>query len=370
MGTSEQPTVVYLFGAGATQACVEALDSPYGILMRDLNEELTKRLGALVRDGPYSDHRGLQTLVNSVIDEDTDIEHLITFLDDSPSALHREFADMVRDVFEEVLRNRLRQIDTDLEGTPANLYTALFDMYNIEGFPEVLGGCLTLNYDLYIEEAIAHFDDRDVSYGIELDQKSSDHGNIELIKLHGSFGWEDAWPVRRADAEHPLWIPPGIQKAKEIYPFNLLWGRARELLDCDVLRVVGCQLGPNDWDLISLLFTTRHVNEKRGPYQVEMIDAPHQAFHVQDDFPYLDVRSILEVEPIGSQLIGELSGGKPKTLDDFEPEKRQEFLSSIGSKNWFLLWLKHKAEAIYTDPEIDTIDTDLGAIQALLEGRL
>jgi hypothetical protein len=67
-----------------------------------------------------------------------------------------------------------------------------------------------------------------------------------------------------------LWIPPSIEKVKDRYPFNLLWGKAFELLlNCDVLRIVGCNLSQNDWGLISLLFNTQL--EPGGVYEIELI---------------------------------------------------------------------------------------------------
>src|SRR5207249_3124295 len=124
-------------------------------------------------------------------------------------------------------------------------------------FNEELGGILTINYDEYIEQAIQSFQDQSVDFGIDVRGNERKRNSIRLLKLHGSFGWEDAWPiVVKGGATKLCWIPPGIQKARDRYPFDVLWGLAREMLDCDVLRIVGCRLSPNDWDLISLLFST------------------------------------------------------------------------------------------------------------------
>ena len=105
-------------------------------------------------------------------------------------------------------------------------------------------------------------------YGINVVGHSTTERPLRVIKLHGSFTWTDSWPVRRSrrlKSPDPLWIPPGIQKAKERYPFNILWGLAREQLECDILRVVGCRLSASDWDLISLIFSTHHTHGSNKP---------------------------------------------------------------------------------------------------------
>ena len=62
-------------------------------------------------------------------------------------------------------------------------------------------------------------------------------------------------------SSNTLWIPPGVDKKRENYPFNYLWGQAVEnLLECDVLRVIGCSLSRNDWGMIPILYTIQRFN--------------------------------------------------------------------------------------------------------------
>ena len=254
--------------------------------MRDLGEPLSVKLRELVNNG-FSGDDSLNNLVNSVIDETTDFEHVITFLDDSPSLRHRQFAEEMRKAFEEVLRDKLRRIREETQGDPITLYKVLLDMYNINQFPEALQGIITTNYDEYIEGAIEQVYTSPIDFGIRVEPSSEARDGLRLLKLHGSFGWRATWPISRGqDSDATLWIPPGIQKAKQAYPFNVLWGLAREMLSCDVLRVIGCRLGPNDWDLISLLFSMRHVNLSDSP-QIEVIDAPMHVEEIKKWYPYL-----------------------------------------------------------------------------------
>jgi hypothetical protein len=361
----EQKKVVYLLGAGASHACVDALGSPHGILMSHLRLPLAEQVRELVL-GQYKGDSNLTDLVNEVFDDETDFEHLITFLGESPSALHRKFADDLRKTFESVLRQKLETIEKELGRAPTELFEALLDMYMVSGLREELVGVLTINYDEYMEDAIGTIFNKPPDFGIHIQGTKPSNASIRLLKLHGSFGWRDAWPIPLQKSDTPLWIPPGIQKAKDRYPFNVLWGLARELLDCDVLRIVGCRLGPNDWDLISLIFTTRHATSIHRPYVVEVIDAPLHAAELQKSFPYLNVQSILEIEPIGRQLISELLGDVPRPYTDLTLEEQKRVKELAGrNRNWLRLWLKQMAEALYRD--LGSIKTPLGALERLME---
>jgi hypothetical protein len=238
-------------------------------------------------------------------------------------------------------------------------------MYDVKGLAEELVGILTLNYDGYLEAAVQIALTYDLSPGVDLGSPVGRKTPLRVLKLHGSFDWTKTWPIT-AGEHHPLWIPPGIQKAKGHYPFNLLWGLAREVLDCDILRIVGCRLGSNDWDLISLLFNTRHTNSRRKPYRVEVIDSPKEAKRLQMEFPYLGVQSILEVEPIGSQLIAEFTGSSPRVYDSLTASEQQSVIDMAGTdKNWFRLWLKQMAEALHRD--LGSVATGRGVFKSLLE---
>ena len=351
MKAKEQKTkVVYLLGAGASHACVKHVGSPRGILMADLNGLLRQEVHNLISRKKQK-YRSLLNLVNDVIAENTDFEHLITFLDDSPSLIHRQFAEDLRAIFQKTLWGELKAIKNELGNNRFQLYSALLDMYRVNDCPEALQAILTTNYDEYIEEAIKSIYGSAADFGVYSHDYQSVGDSPKLLKLHGSFGWRDAWPIHRNKkngSKATLWIPPGIQKAKGRYPFNLIWGRARELLDCDVVRVIGCRLSASDWDLISLLFTTRHAHAKKAPYVVEVIDSPTHAFELKKAYPYLEIRSILEIEDmdVGAELVGEYRDGAPKPFYTLSPDEQEEVRKRAGTdENWFHVWLKQMAEA-------------------------
>ena len=140
-------TIVYLVGAGASHACVSSVGSPHGILMRDLGEPLCEKLHELINNG-FAGDESLVNLVHEVIDDSTDFEHIITFLDDAPSLLHRRFAEGMRRAFEDVLRGRLDRIREETQGDAIRLYKVLLDIYNIKQCPEVLQGIITIGLSL------------------------------------------------------------------------------------------------------------------------------------------------------------------------------------------------------------------------------
>ena len=364
--------VAYLIGAGGSHACVKTLGSSHGILMSDLATDLVAKMKHLVQSD--AQYQPLISVVNEIVGEEADFEHLITFFDESPSAVHRAFADDLREVFEGVLTARLQQIEMEFGRNRTSLYAALFDMYNVKDINESLHGVLTLNYDNYIEVAAAQIHD---SHHIDLAFGASTNGVQRpwLLKLHGSFAWEDAWPVRRREAgstSRPLWIPPGIRKGKERYPFNLLWGLARDVLNCDVLRVIGCRLASSDWDLISLLFGTRHANRDRDlPYSIEIIDSPKHATQLQKSYPYLDVKSLFEIDTlsVGRNLVGEFMGTGPRSYDalsNAETMRLWETVERMGDENWFRRWLVQMGEGLQATLGEDSTDTDKGAFRRWL----
>ena len=369
-GEHTRKEVVYLFGAGASQGCVSSTNSIRRILMGDLSLKLAIEARKEVTQPTFKSDTRLLDLVNTIVEEESNIEHIITFLDESSSSLHREFADRLRGVFEKVLRKELEAIEAEVGDDRFTLYSALIDMYQISGFRESLKAILTLNYDGFIEEASNRVFQKAVDYGVSIGDSGESIGNLKLFKLHGSFRWQDTWPISENGAEPTLWIPPGILKDKNQYPFNALWGLAREQLDCDILRIVGCRLSASDWDLISLLFTTRYSNANKAPYTIELIDSPIHADLLKKDYPYLDIRSIFEIEEydLGNRIFSQVVGLEPEVFDLYNHEDHSSIIQSsiCGDENWFRIWLINMAEALDLESSIDSIETETGVFSSML----
>jgi len=334
--------VVYLFGAGASHGCAAYRRAPREILMKDLILDIHTQVISIVEQ-EFPNNQSIQDVVNK-IGEGNDYEQIITFLDESPSDVHRRFSGVLKDVFEKVLTNRLDYIEDELAEVPNQLYTALLDLHGSDSNPEKIKGFLTLNYDHYLDDAVRNSSHYRLNLGIET---GSDSGNeeVKLLKLHGSLDWTDSLPVRIDSSGKSLWIPPGIQKNKQRYPFNLIWGQARELLDCDVIRIIGVNLGANDWDLISLLFSASYgQNERRRP-QIEVIDFPSTHSRIQRELPYFESSSVLDLPDIAPFIVGELGQSPPIEFESLDSEHQKRVMNNAnGNINWFQLWLQHKAE--------------------------
>lgn len=372
--------VVYLFGAGASQAAVASMGSSVGILMKDLTQEINEEIHKLVTC-EYRDEKKVLRFVNEVVCAETDvngaeidIEHIITFLEESASQTYRGLARQLRKVFRAVLQKRLSRVKEELNMASAKLYATLIDLHLIPNFTEELSGIITLNYDGLLESAICELHEMSVDFGVRIANPfRSQRPPLKVLKLHGSFDWTDEWPIgQKVNLVHgcePLWIPPGIQKSKDIYPFSVLWGMARELLECDILRIVGCNLSANDWNLVSMLFTTKHAHSHRKPYEIEIIDAPNRANEIKERFPYLEPKSLIELgDGIGTRFMDEALDSGPRqyrSLSDREKQQARAAVSKVG--NPFHRWLKHKAEILYLN--LESIKTEKGFIENFATSR-
>ena len=359
--------VVYLVGAGATHASVKFVGYSGGILMSDLIPPVNNEIGELIRR--RTKYKPLIDLANEIIMKENDIEQVITFLDESPSIIHREFAEELRHIFERVLKGELLKTKRELGNDRFALYSCLLDMYLIKNCPERLRGILSLNYDEYIEAAAKLVYNSEVDLGVVGKNTKSPRNVLKLLKLHGSFNWRDMWPIKRVGsyATTPLWIPPGLHKGKQRYPFGNLWGQARELLECDVLRIIGCRLSGNDWDLVSLLFATRLTqNSTQKQYRIEVIDSPYRANQLKKTYPLLNIKSILEIEllDVGSYVSSELLGGSPREYDMLTPQDKTR-ANSLNS-NWFKVWLEQMAEGFVRERGDSSINTSTGLFRKIL----
>ena len=357
--------VAYLIGAGGTHASIQSVDASFGLLMSDLENDIQQEVHAMAASD--SKFKPLNKVVNELVEGTVDIEQVITFLDESPTFIHRQFAEELRHVFEIVFRKRLLAIEEHVGQDRLNLYSAFIDMHNTEDVAENVSGILTLNYDSYIEDAACQ-----IFEGMSHSVNEKGHelctrfiNGWRLLKLHGSFDWEDSWPVRRRELisdSKPLWIPPGIRKETERYPFSLVWGLAREILDCDVLRVIGCRLGPSEWHLISLLFGTRHANtEIDRPYSIEIIDSPDRANALKRAHPYLEVQSIFEIETmdVGLSFVSDYRSDGAVRFDSLTKDEQEQLIkkSDNSSENWFKKWLEKMGEGLFSIRREKSIET-------------
>ena len=199
-------------------------------------------------------------------------------------------------------------------------------------------GYLTLNYDSMLERA-SNLTKHKFNYGFDIKNlqaqgSSFDRSNI-ILKLHGSFDWYLDMKTKKviaSSAHRPStmqWLPPSLNKDYLNYPYNIVHGKAYELLlQCDILRVIGCTLSQNDLGLISLLFKTQHRKPK--PLKIEVVRS-------EKGFKKL-------VERLGSIL----------TLESFYDDPKWTDSAKKPTNNPFLDWLSYLIDAA---PGIDISKT-------------
>ncbi len=338
MSKKNEKRVVYLFGTGATQAEIDLAHDGVGILMSHVRDGILGRIST--NPGLRKRYPGL---VNELSSPSIDVEHLITLYESSGTTKHAKIARLLKKEFREEIQGQLGKLGGDFS---PKLYPALIDMHEVEGLEETITGILTLNYEDLLDRG-AQSVENNIDYGIRM---NSEHSHLTVkqgldfpvLKLHGSFNWKNTFPVTLIDddkiknAEDVLWIPPGVEKNRLRYPFSLIWGRAIEILDCDILRVVGCSLSRNDWQLVSLLYTTQKLSSSRG-YTIELINPRKDCKRITDDYTYLSCRMISDILEVRESIAKSL-GVAAKEIKD------ETIAQYLENKDVFDLWLHSKGE--------------------------
>lgn len=341
--------VVYLFGAGASQAEASFADDKVNLLMSHIKDGILQK----IKDANL---KGIEEIKNELAGENVDVEQLISLYESSGNKKHRRFSQILKHYFREEIQEQITQLDKAGRFSP-KLYSALIDMHEIEKFDERIIGIMTLNYEDLIERAVERIKDG-IDYSLEFSVKNNPRikiikSGIPLLKLHGSFNWKKEFPVSVTEGlkndDDILWIPPGVEKETESYPFNVIWGRAKELLDCDILRIIGCSLSRNDWHLVSLLYTTQKLNRSRREYTVEVINRPISDEEetlkiwgeedIRRKYPHLRIRYVYELKEI-RDFVSKSTGAEITKIDD------RTVKNFLAKTNVFEIWLRAKAENI------------------------
>lgn len=324
--------IVYLLGAGATQAEVDYLGAhPVNLLMRN-----TDREGVAARVLNELNARWRRFLGE---DEGIDIEKLISLLTASGIDSLLQLAERIRQEYFWDIRNHL--VEAEIINQP-KLAVGLLDMHNVDHFKEnieSLSGILTTNHDGLLQIASQQvFGEVNLGFLFESDDglASAVSANTPpTLQLHGSFTWKFGVPIRvsRLSRRSPYsadtsWIPPTILKESKNYPFNKLAALAYELLvkKCDILRIIGSSLTQNDWNVLSLIFNAqRHRQMARDiPFQVQLIMSQKTGVNISEQCSYLK-----ELIPIGFLTDGKFARYKNKSIPP-------------DMKNVFAYWLKEK----------------------------
>lgn len=266
--------VIYLFGAGASQAELDFQGSNkytlFDILSKEIYEISKKENKEYIK---ILDKLGVET--------DQDIEHIMSLFEGFSNPKSLGLSEVQRK-----LRNSFRKILVEkFHGLKPKLISTLFHINKRYGKimgknGEIITGVLTTNYDSLLEEAC-----KDVFGGINYEYKflSKEYKFFKkappIIKLHGSFNWQmkkrklhvsKKFETLQNLTDYNCWMPPSVFKKPKQKLYGELWEKGRKLLiDCDVLRIVGSSLRNEDWPLISLIFVSQIQNRK--VFDIELI---------------------------------------------------------------------------------------------------
>lgn len=286
----QKPKIAYLLGAGATHAekqlgckikkngLKKDGEPKSGLLARHISERVIASLLRTKKGRKVLEEYGItkDSLKNNPLGEpEVDIELFISLLEANKAETTEDYARLFRKYFrEDICQNLL----VDENKIRPRLCPALIEWHSKDENEELIG-FLTLNYDSVFESSVK-LNKREFDYGIDIEEKPlrwpHRPGELPFLKLHGSFDWYMSSDMNKMKVtengatETMQWIPPRLNKEYLNYPYNIIHGKAYELLaQCDILRVIGCGLNQNDIGLISLLFKTQYKGS--NPYTIEII---------------------------------------------------------------------------------------------------
>lgn len=355
---SSPKQVVYLWGAGATQAEAQHLGATISLLMRDtkaFGEGIAARILRRTGRGPTSAFGSEQGV---------DIEKLISLLAASGIDVHTQLAEKMRQKYFAELRSSL--VKAKVRNNP-RLAIRLLQLHKDPNFQEeveTLSGIITTNHDGLLQVGSQSvFEGVNLGFRFASEELTQATSNSvpPILQLHGSFTWQFGTPIQvdrlrpTSKYEDTVWIPPTILKESKNYPFNKLSGLAYELLarHCDVLRVVGSSLTQNDWNVLSLIFNAqRHKESTKGKaFLIELI-MPHDAGEkIKEECAYL--KNIIP--------IGYLTEGR------FAEYKDTEIPPESDMANPFAYWLREKTEYHLSRSELSAGGADDGTVQPVRE---
>src|SRR5713226_1205375 len=301
MSSSKEKRIVYLFGAGATQAELDNLDPTLrekgqGLLISDVSRrviEKASRVKSYLRD----------VEMVSATSGSLNIELLISLLENSKihgwESKTQLLKSWVQKDIESILpKSRSRRF---------YLHKALFEFHKYKGKKreEKLFGLISLNYDDVLDQAYEHYYG-EPNYCFSLEQNTASSKLVPLLKLHGSFNWS-MQEIRGRERSIEI-IPLGSNKTYLHAPYGFIWNRAMEILiECDILRVVGCSLSQNDIHLIDLLFKA-HL-ERGEAFEIEIIGPQPTGDQIKWNYGFFHkIKTLREVE---GHLIPDLDPTNP-----------------------------------------------------------
>ena len=289
MADSHPRKIVYLFGAGATHAELANLErdpsvrfeQTRGLLIKHVSDRVVAR--ARHKKSYLKDIAMVSNVTGSL-----NIELFISLIESSrirgSSSKTSHLKNLVRtDITSILTRKKLKRF---------YLHRALLELHKHDTAKrkEELIGLVSLNYDRVLDEAYRTIHKSKPNYAFATHE---DH-RIPLLKLHGSFNWNRV-KIRGRSRNIEI-IPLGYSKDYLHTPYNFIWTHALELLiRCDVLRVIGCSLSPNDIHLIDLLFKA-HL-ERGTPFEIQIIASDRRGEDIQQMYGFFpEIKRLTQIE--------------------------------------------------------------------------
>jgi len=293
MPDSRPKKIVYLFGAGATHAELANLEKD------PASEKFLKNKGLLithVSDRVIEQARSNKKYIKDIemvssAQGSPNIELLISLIENS----RVKYSEYKTSHIKELVRKDIEGKLTKAKKEKFYLHKALLEFHEHEKIKESeqLLGLISLNYDSVLDEAYKVIYKKSPNYSFSLNESRSTP--YPLLKLHGSFNWRRK--KIRGRIRNIQIIPLGVNKNYLHVPYNYIWNRALEILtECDILRVVGSKLSPNDIHLVDLLFKA-HL-EKGEAFEIQVIASKTTGEDVRDAYGFFPkIKNLAEIEP-------------------------------------------------------------------------
>jgi SIR2-like domain len=315
--------IAYLFGAGATHAELLALDPDLeskegGLLISDLSKRVMLKAS---RDPDYINDLKIVSGTGGSLN----IELLISLIENSKIPDWSKKTDILKNLIRDDIRSALSPSRTKRFSLHKGLLE--FHQHHKTRTKEKLIGLISLNYDDVLDKAYTAVIGNGINYCFSREMDSQAPAKIPLLKLHGSFNWNNRLVLcKRRKIEI---IPLGSSKSYLHAPYGFIWNRALDLLTrCDSLRVIGCSLSPNDVHLIDLLFKAQL--ERHKPFNLEIIALDQAADTIKGNYGFF--RKITRLSDLGV----------PST-------------PVTGPLNPFKTWLRYTAADLFSKREMNAM---------------
>ncbi len=307
MPNSNPLKIVYLLGAGATHAEIINLypKRSSDALFLEKNGLLISQVSKRVFRNASNKKIFQKGIIKKFLTRKdlSNIELFISLIGDN-RIRSEEATEKLKRLIEEDITERLN--DSRLKRF--YLHKALLELHAKINDKEELLGFISLNYDHVLDRAY-----EDVNGGKNtnyyLSSKQPKEKKTPILKLHGGFNLKD-----ERGRKIPI-ITPGINKNYLELPYNFIWGRALEILiECDILRVIGCSLSQNDIGLVDLLFKAHLARE--GVLEVEIINSESGGRHIKEAYGFFPgIKTAYELE---NKLITDVSIERDPSSNPFK----------------------------------------------------